>query len=43
MRIIMLAWVRAHQNMVAGRLDPAEWFDVGEMTKGLIRNSPNML
>ncbi len=43
MRIVMLAWVRAHQNMAAGRLDPAEWFDVGEMTKGLIRNSPNML
>lgn len=43
MRIVMLAWVRAHQNMAAGRLDPAEWFDVGEMTKGLIRNAPNML
>ncbi len=43
MRIIMLAWVRAHQNMAAGKLDPADWFDVGEMTKGLIRNSPNLL
>lgn len=42
-RIMMLTWVRAHQKMASGRVDPAEWFDVGEVTKSLIRSAPNML
>lgn len=27
-RLIMLVWVRAHQKMAAGVVDPAEWFDI---------------
>ncbi len=43
MRIIMLAWVRAHQQMASGTRDPADWFDVGEFTRQVIINAPRKL
>lgn len=39
-RIIMLTWVRAHQKMSSGVIDPAAWFDIGEVTKSLIKSAP---
>ena len=42
-RILMLTWVRAHQKMSSGMTDPAGWFDVGEVTKSLIKNAPSAL
>lgn len=42
-RIILLIWMRTHQNMVAGKMADAEWFDLGETTKQLIKNAPNAI
>jgi len=42
-RILLLTWVRAHQKMASGTTDPAKWFDVGEMTKQLIKTAPGSL
>jgi hypothetical protein len=42
-RIPMLTWVRAHQKMTSGMTDPAGWFDVGEVTKSLIKSAPGAL
>ncbi|MEE9368907.1 MAG: hypothetical protein V3V05_08580 [Pontiella sp.] len=39
-QIMMLTWVRAHQKMAAGVVDPADWFDVGESTKNLLKSAP---
>jgi hypothetical protein len=39
-RIIMLTWIRAHQKMSSGTTDPAGWFDIGEVTKSLIKSAP---
>lgn len=42
-RIIMLTWVRAHQKMASGTTDPAKWFDIGEVTKSLIKSAPGAI
>jgi len=42
-RILMLTWVRAHQKMSSGTTDPAKWFDVGEVTKSLVKSAPGAL
>ena len=42
-RILMLTWVRAHQKMASGTTNPAGWFDVGEVTKSLIKTAPGAL
>lgn len=42
-RIILLTWMRAHQKMSSGVTDPAEWFDIGEVTKSLIISAPKAL
>lgn len=42
-RIVLLTWIRAHQKMASGTVDPAEWFDVGDATKELIKNAPKAL
>lgn len=42
-RIVLLTWIRAHQKMASGTVDPADWFDVGDITKQLIKNSPQLL
>lgn len=42
-RIIMLTWVRAHQNMSAGIVSEADWFDIGETTKSLIKSAPGAI
>ena len=39
-QIMMLTWVRAHQRMAAGTIDPADWFDIGESTKNLLKAAP---
>lgn len=39
-QLMMLTWVRAHQRMVAGKVDPADWFDIGESTKNLLKAAP---
>ena len=39
-QIMMLVWVRAHQKMASGRTDPADWFDIGESTKNLLKAAP---
>ena len=39
-RILMLTWVRAHHKMASGTVDPAKWFDIGEVTKSLISTAP---
>jgi len=39
-QIMMLTWVRAHQKMAAGTIDPADWFDIGESTKNLLKAAP---
>jgi hypothetical protein len=42
-RILLLTWVRAHQKMASGTKDPAKWFDIGEVTRQLIRSAPGSL
>jgi len=42
-RILLLTWVRAHQKMSSGTTDPAGWFDIGEVTKSLVKNAPGAL
>ncbi len=42
-RIMLLTWVRAHQKMAAGQTDPAGWFDIGEVTKSLIKTAPGAI
>ena len=42
-RIIMLTWIRAHQKMASGTTDPAKWFDVGEITRQLLKTAPNTI
>ena len=42
-RIILITWVRAHQKMASGSTDPAKWFDVGEITKSLIKSAPSAI
>ena len=42
-RIILLTWVRAHQNMANGTVSAAEWFDLGETTKSLIKSAPGAI
>lgn len=42
-RIILLTWVRAHQNMSAGKVSEADWFDIGETTKSLIKGAPSAI
>lgn len=42
-RIMMLTWVRAHQKMASGTTDPAKWFDIGEVTKSLIKSAPGAI
>lgn len=42
-RILMLTWVRAHQKMSSGTTDPAKWFDVGEVTKSLVKSAPGAI
>lgn len=39
-QVMMLTWVRAHQKMAAGKTDPADWFDIGESTKALLKSAP---
>lgn len=39
-QIMMLTWVRAHQKMSAGMTDPADWFDIGDSTKSLLKSAP---
>ena len=39
--LIFLTWVRAHQNMSAGMVSEADWFDIGETTKSLIKGAPS--
>lgn len=40
-RILLLTWVRAHQKMASGTTNPAQWFDIGEVTKSLIKGAPS--
>ncbi len=35
-RLILLVWVRAHQKMASGIVEPAEWFDVNDTPRQLI-------
>lgn len=42
-RIIMLVWMRAHQNMATGKVSDADWFDLGETTKSLIKSVPGAI
>lgn len=35
-RLILLVWVRAHQKMATGVVDPAEWFDINDAPAQLI-------
>lgn len=37
-RLIMLVWVRAHQKMASGVVDPAEWFDINTAPVQLLMN-----
>jgi len=39
-RIVILTWSRANQKMASGRVDPAQWFDIGEVTKSLVKTAP---
>ena len=42
-QIVMLTWVRAHKKMAAGTVDPADWFDVGDSTKALLKSAPGAI
>lgn len=42
-RMLLLTWVRAHQKMAAGTTDPADWFDLGEVTKDLLKKAPGAI
>ena len=37
-RLILLVWVRAHQKMASGVVDPAEWFDINAAPAQLLLN-----
>lgn len=42
-QLMMLTWVRAHQRMAAGKVDPADWFDLSESTKNLLKAAPGAI
>lgn len=42
-RVFMLTWVRAHQKLASGKTVPADWFDIQQLTSGLISTTPRLL
>ena len=42
-RLILLVWVRAHQKMATGVVDPAEWFDINDVPANLFRLGTKLL
>jgi len=42
-RLILLVWVRAHQKMATGKVDPAEWFDINDIPANLFRLGTKLL
>ena len=35
-RLILIVWVRAHQKMASGVIEPAEWFDINDAPRQVI-------
>ena len=42
-RLILLVWVRAHQKMATGIVDPAEWFDINDVPAQLFKLGHKLL
>ncbi|MBN2703969.1 MAG: hypothetical protein JXR23_07135 [Pontiellaceae bacterium] len=42
-RIVGLTWLQAHHKMASGVTDPADWFDVRDLTITLIKSTPKLL
>ena len=42
-RLILLVWVRAHQKMASGVVEPAEWFDINDAPRQAINLGLNAL
>lgn len=42
-RIVALTWLQAHHKMASGVTDPADWFDVRDLTIKLIKSTPELL
>ncbi|MBN2686290.1 MAG: hypothetical protein JXR40_13500, partial [Pontiellaceae bacterium] len=42
-RIVVLTWLQAHHKMASGVTDPADWFDVRDLTIKLIKSTPKLL
>jgi hypothetical protein len=39
-RVLMLTWIRAHQSLAQGTTEAAEWFDITDLGKQLIKDAP---
>jgi hypothetical protein len=39
-RVLMLTWIRAHQSLSQGATEAAEWFDITDLGKQLIKDAP---
>ncbi len=42
-RFVALTWLQAHHKMASGVTDPADWFDVRDLTIKLIKSTPELL
>ncbi len=42
-RLILIVWVRAHQKMASGVVEPAEWFDINDAPRQLINYGLKLL
>ena len=42
-RLIVVVWVRAHQKMASGTVDPADWFDIKDAPALLIKYGTKLL
>jgi hypothetical protein len=42
-RVSLVVWMRAHQKMASGVVQPAEWFDLNDAPAFLIRAGTRVL
>ncbi|MDF7799706.1 hypothetical protein P4C99_09525 [Pontiellaceae bacterium B1224] len=42
-RVLMLTWIRAHQSLAQGATQAAEWFDITDLGKQLIKDAPSTI
>lgn len=42
-RVLMLTWIKAHHSLAQGTIQEAEWFDIEELSKDLIKSAPDAI